>query len=139
MKNDIVLKEVSKILIPTIKLFSIYVILHGHLSAGGGFAGGTILGCSYILSHFAFGKEYMKRKFSFYYLLKVMCICLIIYGTIKGYSFFTAGTHMPHPPLGIPGNILSSGFILPLNILVGVIVACVIYIMFDIFYEGELI
>lgn len=136
MKNDIVLREVCKFMIPAIQLYAVYIILHGHISPGGGFAGGTILSCSFIIAHLVFGRDYVKSKFNFNLLIKIMSICLIIYGIIKMYSFLTSGTHLPHPPLGVPGNILSGGFILPLNILVGIIVACVMYIVFDLFMEG---
>ena len=33
-----------RIMIPFIQLFGLYVIAHGHLSPGGGFQGGVVLG-----------------------------------------------------------------------------------------------
>lgn len=136
MKNNVILNEVSKIIIPIIQLFSIYVILFGHISPGGGFAGGTLLGNSYIISYLVYGKEYMNKKLNINFMLKIMSICLITYGIIKLYSFLTAGTHLPHLPKGVPGNILSGGFILPLNILVGITVAYVMYLIFSLFMRN---
>jgi multicomponent Na+:H+ antiporter subunit B len=47
--HDIILRTLSRFLIPFIQLFALYVIAHGHHSPGGGFQGGVILGASLIL------------------------------------------------------------------------------------------
>ncbi len=47
--QDIILRTVSRFLIPFIQLFALYVVAHGHYSPGGGFQGGVILGASIIL------------------------------------------------------------------------------------------
>mgnify|MGYP006976618559 CR=1 FL=1 len=39
-------------------------------------------------------------------------------------------------PLGTPGDILSSGLILPLNICVGLVVACTMYAFYAMFRKG---
>ena len=132
-----ILYEVSRFLIPIIHVFGIYIILHGHLSPGGGFAGGTIIGAGLILYRIVFGKEKTEEKLKISKLLNLMCISLIVYGTLKGYSFLVGGSnaHLPEIPLGTPGNILSGGLILPLNICVGVIVSISIYYLFSLFYE----
>lgn len=138
--NSIILRKVTINVIPFIQIFGLYVILNGHISPGGGFAGGTILGASLILLRIVKGKEEMTRNFKISYLLKTMCGSLIFYGMIKGYSFITGGSHIEGAtiPLGTPGRILSGGFILPLNIAVGLIVATTVYIFFSLFYEGEI-
>ncbi|MGF7056606.1 MnhB domain-containing protein [Brassicibacter mesophilus] len=138
--NNTILKEISKMMIPIIQVFGIYVIFFGHLSPGGGFAGGTIIGVSFILYRIAFGKKQAKNKLKYATLLKTICYALIIYGILKGYSFLAGGGNMHgfNIPLGDPGNIFSGGFILPLNIAVGCIVAITIYFFFSLFYEGEI-
>ncbi|MDK2799974.1 MAG: multicomponent Na+:H+ antiporter subunit [Clostridiales bacterium] len=138
MKNTI-LKEVSKIVIPFIQIFSIYIIFHGHLSPGGGFAGGTIFGASLILYRIVYGKGDAQKKISYKRLMHLMCISLIFYGVLKGYGFITGGSYIDlfEIPLGTPGRILSGGYILPLNIAVGIVVAMVMYLFFTLFYEGE--
>lgn len=47
--HDIIVSTISRILIPFIQLFALYVVAHGHHSPGGGFQGGVILGASLIL------------------------------------------------------------------------------------------
>ncbi len=47
--HDIIVKTTSRLIIPFIQLFALYVIAHGHHSPGGGFQGGVILGAAFIL------------------------------------------------------------------------------------------
>lgn len=137
--NSVILKTVGKLIVPFMQVFGIYVVLFGHMSPGGGFAGGTILGASLILMYLSYGSEYCKKKFKFRNLLRVATSAILFYGIVKGYSFITGGSHIdaPHLGKGTPGNILSAGYIVPLNICVGIIVAITIYIFFRLFDEGE--
>ncbi|MEL7597638.1 MAG: MnhB domain-containing protein [Clostridiaceae bacterium] len=137
--RDTILKEISKIVIPFIQIFGLYIISHGHLSPGGGFAGGTVIGASLILFRIVYGSEEVKQKLKYKTLTNCTCTSVILYGVMKGYSFITGGSHidLPQPPLGTPGNILSGGYLLPLNILVGAIVAITMYFFYTLFDEGE--
>ena len=53
-----------RVMIPFIQLFGLYVIAHGHLSPGGGFQGGVVLGASFILMAIAFDLKTSLRFFS---------------------------------------------------------------------------
>lgn len=138
--NDKILNIIGKNLIPFIQIFGIYVIFHGHLSPGGGFAGGTIIGVSFILYRIIFGKEFVQNKLRFSTLIKFLTIGVFIYGVMKGYIFISGGSdlHWPTPPLGVPGNIISGGFLLPLNIIVGTVVSVTMYFFYCLFEEGEI-
>ncbi len=135
-----ILKQISKVLIPCIQIFGIYIIFYGHLSPGGGFAGGTIIGTSLILYRIIYGKKFTDKKIPFSKLLTYLCGAIMFYGLLKGYSFITGGNHLdlPQPWLGTPGNIISGGFLFPLNILVGLIVTITIYFFFTLFDGGEI-
>ena len=64
-------------------------------------------------------------------------IALGFYSLSKSYSFFTGANHLESfIPKGTPGNILSSGLILPLNIAVGMVVACTMYGFYVMFRKG---
>lgn len=43
-KNDTILQHVTKLLVPIVLLFGMYVIMNGHISPGGGFSGGALMG-----------------------------------------------------------------------------------------------
>lgn len=51
---DMIIKTMSRFLVPLIQLFALYVIAHGHHSPGGGFQGGVILGASIIVVAISF-------------------------------------------------------------------------------------
>lgn len=54
-ERDIVVETVSRLMIPFIQLFALYVIIHGAGGPGGGFQGGVIFGSSFVLFIIAFG------------------------------------------------------------------------------------
>lgn len=136
-RNDIILQKTTCVLFPMIVLYGIYVILNGHISAGGGFSGGAIIGAGLILYNNAFGFKKTKQIFTYNTFKWVSFVSLISYALLKTYSFFTGANHIEsHIPLGEPGAILSSGLILPLNIAVGCVVACTMYTFFTMFRKG---
>ena len=136
-KNDVILQRVAGFLVPVIVIFGIYVILNGHLSPGGGFSGGAIIGAGLILYLNAFGFEKTERFFTEKTYKWVCFASLTFYCLAKSYSFFTGANHLESGiPLGTPGAILSSGLILPLNICVGLVVACTMYAFYALFRKG---
>ena len=136
-KNDLILQTMTRILVPVILIFGIYVVLNGHLSPGGGFSGGAIMGAGLILYLNAFGFEKTERFFTEKTYKWVSFGSLTFYCLAKSYSFYTGAHHLEsHIPLGIPGTILSSGLILPLNICVGMVVTCTMYAFFALFRKG---
>lgn len=138
--ENTILKTICTILIPCIQIFGIYLLVYGHISPGGGFSGGTILGVSLILYRILGMKNFTNEKLSYNNLIKFLCGSIILYGCMKGYSFITGGSHLnfPQPSTGIAGHILSGGFLLPLNIIVGIIVAITMYFFFNLFDRSEI-
>ena len=138
-KNDIILQKTATILVPIVLLLGVYVVLNGHLSPGGGFSGGAIMGAGLILYVTAFGFDRMRRFFTYKTYQRVVLAALLTYALSKCYSFYTGANHIESViPLGTPGAILSSGLILVLNICVGFIVACTMYCFYAVFRKGEL-
>lgn len=137
-KNDAILQAGATILVPAIILFGIYVILNGHLSPGGGFSGGAIIGAGLILYQNAFGFKKTEKLFTEKTYKWISFAALSTYCMAKSYSFFTGANHLEsHIPLGTPGHILSSGLILILNICVGMVVACTMYTFYVMFRKGD--
>jgi len=137
-KNDMILQRVASLLIPFILLYGIYVIFNGHISPGGGFSGGAIIGAALILYLNAFGFQKTGRFFSYKTFKVVSYVSLTFYAVSKAYSFFTGANHLPSiiGP-GNPGSIFSAGLILPLNIAVGLVVACTMYAFYTLFRKGD--
>lgn len=138
-RNDSILRLMSRFLFPIMVLFGFYVILNGHLSAGGGFAGGAIIGSALILYANAFGFKSTRKFFTYKTFQWVSFCALISYACLKTYSFYCGANHLESGiSLGTAGNILSAGLILPLNFCVGLVVACTMYTFFAMFRKGGL-
>lgn len=138
-KEDMILKSAASVLCPIIFIFAIYIMLNGHLSPGGGFSGGAVLGAGMILYVSAFGFKKTQKFFNeqVYKVAKITALCL--YGMIGSYFYITGALGIEnHIPLGIPGHILSSGIILPINVAVGLEVACTMYAFYALFRRGGL-
>ena len=129
----------AKYIIPFLLVFGIYIVLNGHISPGGGFSGGAIMGASLILYSSAYGYRKINKIITEKFVKRVTFVSLLFYACAKGYSFFTGANHLPSGiRLGEPGAILSSGLILPLNICVGLIVTCTMYSFYSLFTKGEI-
>ncbi|MCK5455269.1 MAG: hypothetical protein KAJ16_12955, partial [Calditrichia bacterium] len=59
-----IVKTITGLLIAVIFSFGIYITVYGHLTPGGGFAGGIMLACGLILVTLAFGKNLALSKLS---------------------------------------------------------------------------
>lgn len=135
--DDVILQTVSRVLVPVIMIFGIYVILNGHISPGGGFSGGAIIGAGLILYLNAFGFEKTEKFFTEKLYKLVTFFSLAFYALAKCYSFFCGANHLESGiSTGTPGAIISAGLILPLNIAVGLVVACTMYAFYAHFRKG---
>ena len=133
-QSDAILQKVTFILFPIIVIYGIYVVLNGHLSPGGGFSGGAIIGAGLILYLNAYGTEKTRKFFTEKTYKYISFAALLFYCLAKSYSFYTGAHHLESGiPLGTPGAIISSGLILPLNICVGMVVACTMYAFYTLF------
>lgn len=58
-----IVKGITRIVFPFIMIFGISIVLYGHLTPGGGFAGGVVLTGGFVLLLLAFGREYTLKIF----------------------------------------------------------------------------
>lgn len=138
-ENDMILRVIGMILVPCIFVFGIYVLLNGQNSPGGGFSGGAILGAAMIIFTASFGFDRVDRFFTAKLFGYVTFAALSFYSFAKGYVFITGANGIDsHIPKGIPGAILSGGLILPLDIAVGLVVACTMYGFYSLFRRGSI-
>ena len=64
MSENLILRVVSKFLIPLILLFGLYVQAHGDYGPGGGFQAGVIFAVGFILFGLVFGLNELRREFN---------------------------------------------------------------------------
>ena len=126
----LIVKTVVRFAIGIVFMFGWYIIIYGHLTPGGGFAGGTILACGYVLLTLAFGKELALTKMSDMAASIVDNTCALLFvlvpilGIAFGYFFLN------FPPHGKPFNLVSAGVIPLYNILIGLKVTSSLFAIF---------
>ena len=136
-KKDFILRGTATVLVPAGILYGISMVLNGHLSAGGGFSGGAVIGAALILCAAAYGPERLEKFLGMKTRTLLTWAALMVYTLLKTYSFYTGANGIESIiPLGTPGAILSGGLILPLNICVGIVVACTMYTFYSLFRRG---
>jgi len=136
--QDRILQTIGFFVVPFIMMFGIYVLVNGHLSPGGGFSGGAILGAGLIILSCSLGFRTSDRLLTARRLNILTFAALAFYSISKCYVFYTGANGLEnHIPKGIPGAILSGGLILPLNVAVGLVVACTMYGFFSLFRRGK--
>ena len=137
--GDLILQQGAFLLVPIVLVFGAYILLNGNLSPGGGFSGGTVLGAGLILYLLAFGFEKTERFFNYHTFRRVTTCALMFYALSKGFIFFTGANGIENGiGTGRFGAILSGGLLLPLNIAVGLVVACTMYVLYTLFRKGDL-
>ena len=125
---------ISRLMAPSIFLLGVYVVLHGHLTPGGGFAGGVLIAGAFVLLVLAFGSdEWRSRALNwnatvfeslglfFFWFLAVM-------GLIEGVPFFVNVIAKANP--GHPYRLFSAGIIPLCNVAIGMEVAAGLFFVF---------
>jgi multicomponent Na+:H+ antiporter subunit B len=139
LERDTILRRTARILVPVVLLFGLYIIFNGHLGPGGGFSGGAVIGGALILYAIAFGFEKLEKVLNLRIYRIVVACALCFYSAAKCYSFYCGANHLETIfRTGTPGAIFSAGLILPLNIAVGIVVACTMYGFYSLFQRGRI-
>lgn len=136
--ESVVARTISRIIIPFIQLYGIYVITHGESSPGGGFQGGVILGASIILFGIVFSLDATKKRISKKILILLMCLGLLIYSGVGVIDMLFGGKYLEYGKLPLPlhSQEISALSILMVEIGVGLCVMSTITLLF-IFLAGE--
>jgi multicomponent Na+:H+ antiporter subunit B len=127
----LIVKEVTRLTVGLIFLFGIYIVIHGHLTPGGGFAGGVIVALSFIHIVLAYGGDFASRKMNrqtatfLESLGGLMFLLLALLGLIITGVFFL--NFLPH---GTPFELPSAGIIPLCNIAICIKVGAGLYLVF---------
>jgi len=104
--KDEIVQTVSRLLVPPIQLFALYVIAHGHYSPGGGFQGGCILGASFILLVIAYDVPTVKKHLSERLNTVLTSLGVMIYAGIGLVCLLLGANFLDYAALGafLPGD-----------------------------------
>ena len=128
--RDAILQNVAKLVLPCILCFGMCVLFNGHVSPGGGFSGGSILGAALILFAVAFGAEAVQRFFTERVFNTVRITGLMIYALMFGVYIYQGAN-------GIDSN-LARYIVLVIDIAVGLVVMSTMYGFYSFYTKGEL-
>jgi multicomponent Na+:H+ antiporter subunit B len=59
--NSLILRVATRVLMPLLLLFALFMLLRGHNEPGGGFVAGLVVAAAYALQAFAFGVPAARR------------------------------------------------------------------------------
>ncbi len=100
--DSIIVRTMTRMLIPLIQLFALYVLFFGQFGPGGGFAGGVMLGTSLIFGILVFGPNGTPCRLA----KKVIHgdgIGLMIFVGVGGLCLIGGGEFLNYANLDIPG------------------------------------
>lgn len=126
-----IVKTISKLTAGLIFLFGCYIVVNGHLTPGGGFAGGVIIASSFVLLVLAFGSNELVERISytrsslFESLGGLLFLFTALAGLLAGFSFFSNLL-----PKGTPLKLVSAGIIPICNIAIGIKVGAGLFAIF---------
>lgn len=131
----IIVKTISSWVKVLIVLFGIYIILFGHLTPGGGFAGGVFLASSYVLLMLAFGKEFVQKDLPLALDSKLDCLGALLFALIAVLGllltdriFFNNYLYKEYLP-GKAFDLISAGTIPLSNIAIGLKVGASLFLV----------
>lgn len=126
----IIVKTITRIILWMILLYGIYIIMHGHLTPGGGFGGGVIIALAFLSMMLAYGREYTTKWLNIKFLqeFEASSILLFLVVGIMGFGFGGAFlfNFLSH---GTLFRLISAGTIPLLNIFIGVKVGVSLFLV----------
>jgi multisubunit Na+/H+ antiporter MnhB subunit len=131
---SLIVKTVGSWVKMLIFVFGVYIVLFGHLTPGGGFAGGVILASSYILLMLAFGRKQAEKNLPLALVSRLDCLGAILFvfiaviGLSFGGAFFVNFLYRQYWP-GRPFDLISAGTIPLSNIAIGLKVGASLFMV----------
>jgi multisubunit Na+/H+ antiporter MnhB subunit len=128
----LIVKKTTQLIAGLIFLYGIYVIIHGHLTPGGGFAGGVLIAGSFILLILANGSDFMKltKEETGSTIYENLAILVAVFLAVSGMIFGAKIFFLNWLPKGTPGELVSAGMLPLYNIFIGIEVAASILSIF---------
>jgi len=133
MIRHVVLRALSKLLIPLIMLFALYVQFHGDYGPGGGFQAGVIFGAAIILYALIFGLDEARRAFPPKVLEFLVALGVLLYGSVGIDAILLGGNFLDYDVLAHDPHHGQHLGILVVELGVGITVAAVMATIFFLF------
>ena len=129
-RSDLILATCGKLIIPFVLVFGVCILFNGHISPGGGFSGGSVLGASVILFAVTYGAKSVSRFFTKAVFNIVRISGLMIYAVMFGIYIYQGAN-------GIESD-LAHYIVLVIDLAVGLVVMSTMYGFYSYYTKGEL-
>ena len=96
MQHHFVLRVVTRLLVPLILLFALYVQFHGDFGPGGGFQAGVIFAAGFILYGLVFGLENVRKVLPLVLLRALMAAGVLLYAGVGVAGILMGGNYLDY-------------------------------------------
>ncbi len=133
---DVIVRTSARWLKGFIVVYGAYVVLHGHLTPGGGFAGGVIVACGFILLALAGGQELAADVLSRRAASILDSVGVLVFLALGCIAMATAGgaflENFIETPEGARFQLFSGGTMPIVNVGLGLKVASSLFLVFGV-------
>ena len=138
MTEQIILRVVTKLILPFILLFALYVQFHGDYGPGGGFQAGVIFAAGFILYGLVAGLRALRRVAPSRIIESLFAVGILIYAGTGVLAMFRGGNFLDYGALNHHDPVHGQHWgMLAIELGVGVTVAAVLITIFVAFADRE--
>ena len=87
--KNVIVRSTADLFLPLACVYGAYVVLHGHLSPGGGFQGGVLIASAILMVFLGYGSLVVKKTFNDHKLHSSETVAEILYVVIALIGVFT--------------------------------------------------
>jgi multicomponent Na+:H+ antiporter subunit B len=126
----VIVKTVTRMILWMIFLYGIYIVLHGHLSPGGGFGGGVVLALGFLSILLAYGRPFAMKWLNIRTLHGLEASAPLLFLAVGVIGLVVGGTFLLNfPGKGSLFDLASAGVIPLLNIVIGLKVGLSLFLV----------
>lgn len=103
--KSVIIQGITRLIVPFMQIFALYVIFHGHYSPGGGFQGGALFASSILLERIALGRRESCNLFPLKLTLPLGIIGLLIFGGVGAIGLQSSHTFLDYAALPLRMNL----------------------------------
>lgn len=126
----LIVKTVTRISVWMILLYGVYIVLHGHLTPGGGFGGGVIIALALLNVMLAYGRKFTGNWLNIKFLHDLESASALLFVVMGILGIAIGGAFLGNfITKGKLFDLISAGTILPLNIIIGMKVGMSLFLV----------
>ena len=136
----LIVKTVTRVMVWMMLLYGIYLVLHGHLTPGGGFGGGVIFALAFLSIFLAYGRAYTGEWLHIRALNHAESAAILLFLAVGLLGLTFGGAFLANfVSHGTLFNLVSVGTIPILNILIGVKVGSSLFLAVWVLSDPDLL